>query len=50
MNGNAETVIRRRFVRGLRNFEKLYRHCVDYWQLINNSGDRPTLVEKGENA
>ena len=46
----AETVIRRRFARGLRNFEKLYRHCVDYWQLINNSGDRPILVEKGENA
>ena len=44
-----EAVIRRRFSSGLNNFENIYRHCVDYWQLINNSGDMPVLIEKGEN-
>ena len=44
-----EDVIRRRFSSGMNNFENIYRHCVDYWQLINNSGDMPVLIEKGEN-
>ncbi len=44
-----EDVIRRRFYNGLDNFEKFYRHCVNYWYLINNSGDAPALVEKGDN-
>ena len=39
----------RQFSSGLNNFENIYRHCVDYWQLINNSGDMPVLIEKGEN-
>ena len=44
-----EAVIRRRFANGLSNFQNTYRHCVDYWQLINNSGNRPILVEAGGN-
>ncbi len=45
-----EAVIRRRFKSGLINFENNYRHCVDYWKHINNSGDTPVLIEQGENA
>ena len=44
-----EAVIRRRFSNGLNNLENIYRHCVDYWQLINNSSAIPILIEKGEN-
>ncbi len=44
-----EAVIRRRFAGGLKNFENIYRHCVNYWQLINNSGVIPILIKKGEN-
>jgi predicted ABC-type ATPase len=42
-------VIRRRFESGLRNFRLFYRDRVDYWQLFENSGDRPRLVEEGSN-
>ena len=34
-----EETIRRRFVRGLRNFFKMYRNEVDHWMLLDNSGD-----------
>jgi len=44
-----EVIIRRRFHKGLINFQNIYRYRVDYWQLINNSGDMPVLIEKGEN-
>ena len=43
-----EDVIRRRFSSGLKNFETRYRHCVNYWQFINNGGDMSVLIEKGE--
>ena len=42
-------VIRRRFASGLKNFQKKYRHIVDYWQWFDTSGRIPTLIEKGEN-
>ncbi|HEY0872121.1 MAG TPA: zeta toxin family protein [Vicinamibacterales bacterium] len=42
--------IRRRFAAGLRNFREVYRHRVDYWQLFDNSGDLPILVEEGRRA
>ena len=42
-------VIRRRFARGLKNFQNIYRHIVDYWQWIDNSGT-PSLIDEGENA
>lgn len=44
-----QDVIRRRFARGLCNFENVYRRRVDWWQRINNSGNLPVLVEEGEN-
>ena len=44
-----EIVIRRRFVRGMYNFQNIYRHCVDYWQLINNSDADFTLIDTGQN-
>ena len=44
-----ESVIRRRFYAGLRNFENSYRHCVDFWQHIDNSGIMPILIEEGKN-
>ena len=40
-----EAVIRRRFNAGLRNFQNLYRHCVDDWFCYNNSGTMPTQKE-----
>jgi len=43
-----EATIHRRFHKGLDNFQNIYRHRADYWQLINNSGERPVLVETGE--
>lgn len=32
---------------GLRNFKGIYRHRVDYWQLFDNGGDVPVLMEEG---
>jgi len=43
------TVIRRRFRTGWRNFIELYRLIVNYWELYDNSGTRPVLVDRGEN-
>ena len=40
-----EAVIRRRFNAGLRNFQNIYRHCVDNWFGYNNSGTIPTKKE-----
>lgn len=40
-------VVRRRFRRGLSNFEILYRPLVDYWELYDNSGPAPVLEGKG---
>jgi predicted ABC-type ATPase len=42
-------VVRRRFEAGLRNFLELYRHRVDDWQLYDNSGPSPVLLEEGPN-
>lgn len=44
-----EPVIRRRFIAGLRNFEQHYKAEVDDWTKYNNSGERPVLLEWGEN-
>jgi predicted ABC-type ATPase len=40
-------VIRRRFAGGLRNFLQVYRPLVNYWQLYDNSGPVPRLLEEG---
>ena len=42
-------VIRRRFASGLKNFQNMYRHIVDYWQWFDNSGHTLILVDEGEN-
>lgn len=38
--------IRRRFASGWHNFRNVYRGRVDYWQLFDNSGPRPVLLEE----
>jgi predicted ABC-type ATPase len=44
-----ETVIPQRFAAGRRNFEQHYRQLVNDWSLYGNTGNRPVLVEWGEN-
>lgn len=39
-----ESVIRRRFDTGLKNFVQIYRDLVDEWALYDNSGDEPKLL------
>lgn len=45
----APEVIERRFVSGMRNFIKVYRKRVDFWQLYDNSGPHPHLIDEGAN-
>lgn len=42
-----ETVIRRRFDTGRRNFQTLYRALADSWVLYDNSGTVPVLLSEG---
>ena len=42
-----EATIRRRFAAGLNHFRQIYRHRVDFWQLFDNSGEVPLLLEEG---
>lgn len=42
-------VIRRRFTAGLHNLENKYKSVVDTWAKYDNVGERPTLLEWGEN-
>ena len=48
-HGIPESVIRRRYESGKRNFEERYKWCVDAWALYDNTGAEPFLVEWGEN-
>lgn len=41
-----DTIVRRRFHSGLRNFESIYRDMVDEWAMYDNSGDTPILVSE----
>ncbi len=43
----ADSVIRRRYEAGLRNFYQVYRDVVDHWTFYDNAGDRPVLSAKG---
>lgn len=43
-----ESVIRRRFVAGRKNFENHYRAAMDAWAVYDNSADEPILLEWGE--
>lgn len=45
-----ETVIRRRFIAGLKNFERHYKVAVDRWVKFDNAGEEPILVEWRENT
>jgi predicted ABC-type ATPase len=44
-----ETIVRRRYTLGLRNFEKDYQGLVNVWMHYDNSGEQPSLVARGEN-
>jgi len=44
-----EAVIRRRFTAGRSNFEKIYKSAVDTWAIYDNVGERPILLQWGEN-
>jgi len=46
-HGVPESVIRRRFAIGLRNFRTFYRPLVNKWVLYDNFGDTPCLLEEG---
>jgi predicted ABC-type ATPase len=45
----TDDVIRRRFNAGMRHFLEMYRHRVDYWMWLDNSGFAPVLVDEGAN-
>jgi predicted ABC-type ATPase len=38
----------RRFSRGWKNFEASYKPLADMWEVYDNSGDSPVLLEKGK--
>jgi predicted ABC-type ATPase len=42
-----ESVIRRRFIAGLHNFDNAYKCEVDRWAKFDNMGKRPLLIEWG---
>ena len=44
----VKTIIRR-FEAGLIHFRKTYRSRVNFWQLYDNSGEVPILLEEGQN-
>ena len=44
-----DDVISRRFQRGWENFENLYRPIVNHWELYENSGNVPILIDQGGN-
>jgi predicted ABC-type ATPase len=41
-------VVRRRFASGIRNFHERYKTLVDAWQIFDNAGAPPTLIDEGE--
>jgi predicted ABC-type ATPase len=45
-----EHVICRRYVAGWRNFQQKFKLLVDAWAHYDNSGERPLLVEQGNNV
>src|ERR1017187_5505143 len=45
-----EHVIRRRYAAGWRNFQRQFKLLVDAWAHHDNSGERPVLVEQGNNV
>ena len=45
-----ESIVRRRFDSGWRNFETIYRNLVDEWAVYDNSGETPILLEEGSRS
>ena len=43
----AETIIRKRFLAGWRNFQQIYRPLVNTWIFYDNALDRPEYVDAG---
>ena len=43
----AEDVIRRRYQKGIINFNVLFRQIVDFWVVINNTEMPPNVIAKG---
>lgn len=48
-HGIPETVIRRRFVAGLQNFNRHYRQAVNLWMMFDNTRSKPVLLDEGTN-
>jgi len=48
-NNVPEDVVRRRFKTGWKHFETLYKDLVDEWALYDNAGEKPILVNEGDN-
>ena len=46
-HGVPKPAIVRRFSRGWRNFENVYRGLVDDWKVYDNSGSTPVLLDEG---
>ena len=44
-----EEVVRRRFARGLVNFQQVYKRLVNSWAVYDNSGLLPKLLDSGDN-
>jgi predicted ABC-type ATPase len=44
-----EAVVRRRFDRGQKNFEQVYKPLVNSWIVYDNSGPAPRLLDSGDN-
>lgn len=47
-HGIPDDVVRRRFVAGLRNFDRVYKSAVDAWAVYDNSGSTPILLQWSE--
>ena len=45
-----ESIVRRRFHSGWRNFETICRNLVDEWAVYDNSGETPILLEEGSRS
>ena len=45
----SESIIRRRYITGWRNFQKIYSSLVDDWTIYDNSSTESMLLDWGEN-
>jgi predicted ABC-type ATPase len=45
-----DEVVRRRFLAGLENFDKIYKPLVDEWLHYDNAGREPALLDRGRKS